>query len=431
MNVGQIYARPYGSAIAPIPIGNVLELSLEHEEDVQTQEDMTQLGGGVHAEVRRVTAIKTTMKVADINVVNLSRAILGTAQAIAGGTVTESLLIVNVGGLLALKVPGPPRLTLKKGADVATAYAFTTSSDFEVRPEGVFVFAEAAQLQDGDKLWASYTYGRVTPRSKADHQDRRAGADLWWPDEADRANPVLVEILARQPGHYQGADAAGQRLWRAGCRGLGDARPAAHRPGHQQLEIDIKLTKAKADVARAEAEGSIAVANATLVELKAKGSVPAVKEAEINASIRSAQAKLKEADAIRKSAEVTERELSNLRNGANNAGNGISKSMDGARGAVDGVGDAARDAAGAFDAMGASAEEAGNKAEKGLSKADKDSGYRLRTTLGSQRTAGSKYRNSPGHACEWLQARGLAKRWPNTSVAIFVDARRARSLTNE
>ena len=55
MTVGQVYAKVYGSAALPLPIGNVLELGVEHSEDVQTQEDMTALGGGIHAEVRRVT----------------------------------------------------------------------------------------------------------------------------------------------------------------------------------------------------------------------------------------------------------------------------------------------------------------------------------------------------------------------------------------
>ena len=54
MTVGQVYARVYGSLALPMPVGNVLELGLEHSEDVQTQEDMTKLGGGTHAEVRRV-----------------------------------------------------------------------------------------------------------------------------------------------------------------------------------------------------------------------------------------------------------------------------------------------------------------------------------------------------------------------------------------
>ena len=156
-----------------------------------------------------------------------------------------------------------------------------------------------------------------------------------------------------------------------------------------QLEIDIKLTKAKAEVAKAEAEGTIAVAEATRAEMKAKGEINPVKEAEIDASIRSARAKLAEADAIRKSAEVTDRELTNLRNGANNAGNGISKSMDGARESVEGVGEAARDAAGSFDQMGQSAEAAGEKAKKARNDADKESGYTTRDNMDhASRSAG-------------------------------------------
>ena len=45
LTVGQVYARPYGSTAAPTPIGNVLELDLEHDEDVQKQDDMTVWAG--------------------------------------------------------------------------------------------------------------------------------------------------------------------------------------------------------------------------------------------------------------------------------------------------------------------------------------------------------------------------------------------------
>ena len=97
LTVGQVYARPYGSTAAPTPIGNVLELDLEHDEDVQKQDDMTRMGGGVHAEVRRIKDITIKMKLADLNVVNLTRAVLGTAQAITGGTVTGEELTVMPG----------------------------------------------------------------------------------------------------------------------------------------------------------------------------------------------------------------------------------------------------------------------------------------------------------------------------------------------
>ncbi|MEG0920668.1 MAG: hypothetical protein RSD57_14530 [Comamonas sp.] len=200
MNVGQVYARPYGSAIAPIPIGNVLELSLEHEEDVQTQEDLTQQGGGVHAEVRRVKAIKTKMKIADINVVNLARAVMGTAEAVSGGTVTDEPLVVTLGGLLRLKHLAPTALTLKKGADASSATAFTTAADYEVRPEGVFVYPGAAELQEGDKLWVSYTYGEYAVIEALTAKAAELELTFGGLNEADSGNPVLVEIFRASQG---------------------------------------------------------------------------------------------------------------------------------------------------------------------------------------------------------------------------------------
>ena len=111
----------------------------------------------------------------------------------------------------------------------------------------------------------------------------------------------------------------------------------------QQLELDVKITRAKAEVQRAEAEGSIAVARATLEELRVKGELTKVKEAELNASIKLAEAKLKEADAIRQSARVTEQAISNLRAFGDEAGRAGDKS----RSATDKARDGWRDVAGA------------------------------------------------------------------------------------
>ena len=200
MNVGQIYARPYGSTVAHMPIGNVLELSLEHEEEVESQDDMTKLGGGVHAEVRRVKAIKTAMKIADFNVVNFSRAVRGTALAVPGGTVTDEPLVVTLGGIHRLKHLAPTALSLKKGADAASATAFTTTSDFEVRPEGLFVYPEATALQEGDKLWASYTYGEYAEIEALTAKAAELELVFGGLNEADSGNPVLVEIWRASQG---------------------------------------------------------------------------------------------------------------------------------------------------------------------------------------------------------------------------------------
>ena len=233
---------------------------------------------------------------------------------------------------------------------------------------------------------------------------------------------------------------------------MGD-ETAVRRAKILQLEIDIKLTKAKADVAHAEAEGSIEVANAILVEMKAKGEINPVKEAEINASIRSAKAKLAEADAIRKSADVTEKELSKLRSGASDAGNGISKSMGHARDSVESVGDAARDASGAFDGMRGSADAAAAAAARAadkygpvnadkygpvggtppphkLSDADKLSGYQTVDNMGhASRTAGNALANRQA-IIEWLKGAGLDEAVAEYISRDFVDAKGAVPYMN-
>lgn len=82
-----------------------------------------------------------------------------------------------------------------------------------------------------------------------------------------------------------------------------------------QLEIEIRITQAKTNVAKVEAEGSIAVAQAKLAELKASGQLTPVKQAEIEASIKLAQAKVVEAEAMGKSTALLQRHIDALRSG--------------------------------------------------------------------------------------------------------------------
>lgn len=93
----------------------------------------------------------------------------------------------------------------------------------------------------------------------------------------------------------------------------------------KQLQIDIQITNAKAAAMRAEAEGSIAVANATRAELQAKGQLTDVKRAELDASIKVAQAKMQEADAVGKSVALTQQAIDNINRYGNAAGAAGSK----------------------------------------------------------------------------------------------------------
>ena len=201
MNVGQIYARPYGSATLPMPIGNVLELSLEHDEDVKTQDDMTRLGGGTHAEVRRVKAVKMKMKMADLNPINLARSVLGTAQEIVGGTVTAEEHEPVAGGLVRLAHIQPTALTVKVGAAAAAA-APLPIANYEIRPEGLLLSANAVFVP-GDKLFADYTYGAYAAIEALTAKTAELELTFGGLNEADGGKPVLVEIWRASPGITQ------------------------------------------------------------------------------------------------------------------------------------------------------------------------------------------------------------------------------------
>jgi tape measure domain-containing protein len=99
-----------------------------------------------------------------------------------------------------------------------------------------------------------------------------------------------------------------------------------------QMEIEIQLVNAKVAVQRAEAEGSIAVANAKLAEMSASGEVNLVKQAELETAIKLAQAKLAEADATGRSTELLNKQLALLKNGGS-AADGYGKALDGLAGA--------------------------------------------------------------------------------------------------
>lgn len=200
MNVGQLYARPYGSAAAPMPVGNVLELSLDTTEDVETQPNMTVLGGGVYAEVRRVKDVKVKIKLADLSVVNLARSTLGTVAGVEAGTVTDEPHTATLGGLTRLSHLAPTGLTLKKGPALAGATAVAAAGNFEVRPEGIYVLPNAVDLTGSDLLWASYSYGDYAVVEALTTKAPELELTFGGLNEADGGNPVLVEIWRASQG---------------------------------------------------------------------------------------------------------------------------------------------------------------------------------------------------------------------------------------
>jgi hypothetical protein len=199
MNVGQVYAKPYGSATLPVPIGNVLELGLEHTEDVQKQDDMTALGGGVHAETRRVTDVKIKMKLADLNVTNLARAVLGAVTGVTGGSVVDEPHTATLGGLVRLAHIKPTSVTVKKGADAASATP-VAGANYEVRAEGVFILPNAPGVTNAEKLWVSYTYGDYAAIEALTTKSVELELTFGGLNEADGGNPTVVDIFRCSQG---------------------------------------------------------------------------------------------------------------------------------------------------------------------------------------------------------------------------------------
>lgn len=195
LNVGQVYARPYGSKAAFMPIGNVLELSMEHKEDVKTQPDMTRLGGGTHAEVRRVTEVTLTTKIADLNITNLARAVLGTVEDVVGGSVTAEAASVGLGGLLRLAHIGPTAVVVRKGATTVAA-----PGNYEVRPEGIYVLPDATDLAAADAVLVDYTYGAYAAIQALTTKTIELEMSFGGLNEADSGKPVVVDVYRVSQG---------------------------------------------------------------------------------------------------------------------------------------------------------------------------------------------------------------------------------------
>lgn len=196
--VGKVYARERGSSAAPMSIGNVLELELSHKEDVQTQQDMTRLGGGQHAEIRRVTEVEVKMKLADLNANNLARASLGTVTGVEAGTVTDEAHTVTLGGLLRTAHIAPEDVEVRiAGAGGAVVPA---AGNWEATAAGVVVFANAAVLADGAEVVISYKHGSYAVIEALTTKAKELELIFEGLNEADDGKPCIVEIWRASQG---------------------------------------------------------------------------------------------------------------------------------------------------------------------------------------------------------------------------------------
>jgi len=195
LNAGTVYARLAGSAAPMQSIGGIEELKLDIKEDTKKQTDYSRAGGGTRAQVKRVESITLSAKLQDVNAVNLSRAVFGTSSAVEGAAITGEAVTAYRGGLIRLAHIKPSAVVVKKSTEVIAA-----AGNYEVRPEGLFVFDNAPGIADADALTVDYTHGSydlIEALTTAAPILEMAYAGV---NEADSGNPSTVDIFRVQIG---------------------------------------------------------------------------------------------------------------------------------------------------------------------------------------------------------------------------------------
>lgn len=193
---GKVYLRDASKAQSPsYEIGNVSELKLAIDEEVIEQKDYTSAGGGTHAEVRRINSVTASMVLHDLNADNLALATRGTTTAVAAGTVTDEAHSAWAGSLVRLEHPAPTSVVVTS-TDGATTY-----TDYEVRPEGIFVLATGdiatAATSAGDAgvtIKVAYSYGAYTNIEALTQGGTTWQVSFGGINEADSNKPVLVDL---------------------------------------------------------------------------------------------------------------------------------------------------------------------------------------------------------------------------------------------
>lgn len=175
--------------------------------------------------------------------------------------------------------------------------------------------------------------------------------------EAKRADLELTqEGLNAQLEQYRSLEAT--------ARAIGDENLATYAKVEAK-KIEIQLIRVKVEIMRAEAEGAIAVANATRVELEASGQLTAVKRIELDTAIKVAQAKLRQADATGEATKIAQLELDALRNGTS-AKNANADAADRAAGSVSKEADSRRKNADAIEGENSALERRKNLTADGF-----------------------------------------------------------------
>lgn len=143
MMAGIVYAREVGSAQPLQPIGGIEEFTVAIDEAKITQSNTSSSGGGNRAVAFRINEMTLSAKLQDLNPINLARSLRSAATAVAAGTVVDELATAQKGGLTRLAHLQPSTVVVR---NASTSTVIAAAGNYEVRPEGLFWYDDAAAL---------------------------------------------------------------------------------------------------------------------------------------------------------------------------------------------------------------------------------------------------------------------------------------------
>lgn len=142
MMAGIVYAREVGSNLPLAPIGGIESLTISIDETEVKQANFSSSGGGNRAVVYRINAMTLNAKLQDLNPVNIARSIRAIHTEVEEGTVTAEVQTARRGGLIRLAHLNPSAVALTTAADAA----ITMAGNYEVRPEGLWIYDDAPDI---------------------------------------------------------------------------------------------------------------------------------------------------------------------------------------------------------------------------------------------------------------------------------------------
>lgn len=150
---GKLYVREYGTAAGFEPIGNVSALSISPQSDDITLTDYTQPGGGTYAKVTRVNVLQLAYTFHDFHPENLARALRGTVDYVASGSVSAESVTAYVGGYIPLARYATAVTTV---TDSTAATTYDAGDDY-VLDNGMLYIPTGSGITSGATIKVTYT----------------------------------------------------------------------------------------------------------------------------------------------------------------------------------------------------------------------------------------------------------------------------------